>query len=49
MLAHPSRPVDPNHAEYDGKKLRRASDGVVLDLTDGRRGHVNHTSSSFLG
>ena len=34
MLAHPSRPVDPNHAEYGGEQLRRASDCVVLDFGD---------------
>ena len=43
MLAHPSRPVDPNHAEYDGEQLKRASDGVVLDLYDDeRRGLITH-------
>ena len=42
MLAHPSRPVDPNHATYDGKQLRRASDGVVLGKNDGRRVLVTH-------
>ena len=42
MLAHPSRPVDQNHATYDGKQLRRASDGVVLGRNDGRRVLVTH-------
>ena len=23
MLAHPSRPVDPHHAVYDGEQLKR--------------------------
>jgi hypothetical protein len=43
MLAHPSRPVDPNHATYDGEQLRRASDGVVLGgRNDERRGLITH-------
>ena len=31
MLAHPSRPVDPHHAVYDGEQLKRTSDGLVLN------------------
>ncbi len=44
MLAPPSRPVDTdtNHAEYDGTQLIRASDGVVLDITDKRRRLITH-------
>ena len=42
MLAHPSRPVDPHRATYDGEQLRRASDGVVLDRHDERRGLITH-------
>ena len=42
MLAHPSRPTDPNHAQYDGEELKRTSDGVVIDRNDQRRGLVTH-------
>ena len=42
MLAHPSRPVDPNHAVYDGKQLRRASDGVVIYRNDERWELITH-------
>ena len=45
MLAHPSRLVDPHHATYDGEQLKRASDGVVLDLYDDeRRGSAPRTA-----
>ena len=40
MLAHPSRPVDTNHATYDGEQLRRASDGAALNLHGGFVTHI---------
>ena len=46
MLAHPSRPVDPHHATYDGEELRRTSDGVVLYVdVDESRELVTHMLS----
>ena len=49
MLAHPSRLVEPTHATYDGEKLRRATDGAVLDKYDERRGLITHIIVAFAG
>ena len=42
MLAHPSRPTDPTHAQYDGKQLKRTCDGLVIDLYNERRRLITH-------